>query len=108
MYAWKDLDKIERRIALKELQVINKEYVIMALEAKTGKIRAKFGTVRGKDEPKEWRAWSKMSEWEKEEAFESLRVRFMHYWILDSIISVPDSQTEIEKGRRARRSHTAV
>jgi hypothetical protein len=77
LYAWKNLDKNERRIALKELQVINKEHVIKALEAKTGKIHAKFGTARGKDEPKEWQAWSKMSEWEKKEAFEKLRVSLM-------------------------------
>jgi len=66
---------------LKELQSINKEHVLRSLEAQTGKTHAKVGKSRGKDEPKEWRAWSKMSEWEKEEAFESLRVRFVHHWI---------------------------
>jgi hypothetical protein len=93
---------------LKELQKTNKEYVVSALEAKTGKMHTKFGKSGGKDEPKEWRAWSKMSEWEKKEAFESLRVRFMQYWTLGSMISVPDSHTEVEKGIRARRNHTAV
>jgi hypothetical protein len=62
---------------LKELQEINKEHVVKALEAKTGKIHAKFGKARGKDEPKEWRAWSKMSEWEKEDAYKSLQVCLM-------------------------------
>jgi hypothetical protein len=71
---------------LKELQRMNKEHVLSALEKKTGKVHAKFGKSRGKDEPKEWRAWSKMSEWEKEEAFECLRVRAMHHWTLESII----------------------
>jgi hypothetical protein len=65
---------------LKELQKTNKEYVVSALEGKTGKMHTKFGKSRGKDEPKEWRAWSKMLEWEKDEAFESLRVRLMHPW----------------------------
>ncbi|KAH8755874.1 hypothetical protein F5882DRAFT_482007 [Hyaloscypha sp. PMI_1271] len=73
LYAWKDLDKSERQTVLKELQAINKEHVINAIEAKTGKIHVMFGKGRGKDEAKEWRAWSRMSEWEKEDAFESLR-----------------------------------
>jgi len=104
LYAWKDLDKSERQTVLKELQAINKEHVVNALEAKTGKIHVKFGKGRGKDEAKEWRAWSKMSEWEKEEAFESLRVSLAHSTILASqyLIMIQKSKKAHERGEAIR------
>ena len=104
LYAWKDLDKSERQTVLKELQAINKEHVINAIEAKTGKIHVKFGKGRGKDEAKEWRAWSKMSEWEKEDAFESLRVSLAHSNILASqyLIMIQKSKKAHERGEAIR------
>ncbi|KAH7310108.1 hypothetical protein BKA65DRAFT_485319 [Rhexocercosporidium sp. MPI-PUGE-AT-0058] len=73
LYAWKDLTEHERKVALKELQVINKDHVHQALEAKNGSILEKHGKGRKIDEPKEWRAWSKMYGWERELAFETMK-----------------------------------
>lgn len=105
VYAWKELDRTERQIALKELQNINKEHVLSVLEAKTGKMHAKFGKSRGKDEPKEWRAWSKGergSIWKLAgKIYAPLDLTILRY-------TVPNSHLEIEKGIRARRNHTAV
>jgi len=71
---WKILEKHEQLAALKEIQEINKEQVRQALEAKIGGILQKYGKGRKENEPKEWRAWSKMYEWEREQAFETLKV----------------------------------
>jgi len=76
VYKWKDLTVEERKVALKGIQDINKEHVHEALEAKNGGIHAKYGKGRKKDEPKEWRAWTKMYEWERQDAFEKLNVCF--------------------------------
>lgn len=75
LYAWGSLDLEERKQALKELQLINKEHVHQALEAKGGQLVPKPGKDRKKDKPKEWRAWTKMYVWERELTFNTLKVR---------------------------------
>jgi hypothetical protein len=78
VYQWKSLTLEERKVALKEIQDINKDHVHEALEAKQEGFLGKFGKGRRKDEPKEWRAWSKMYEWERQDAFEKLKVCANH------------------------------
>ncbi|KAK0101032.1 hypothetical protein ONS95_012981 [Cadophora gregata] len=58
---------------MKELQAINRDHVHQALEAKHGAIITKPGKGRKIEEPKEWRAWSKMYPWERELAFDTLK-----------------------------------
>jgi hypothetical protein len=74
VWAWEDLSDSERQITLKELQEINKGHVYRALEARTGPGLSTSNKIPKRDEPREWRAWSKMLLWEKKEAYESLRV----------------------------------
>ncbi|KAE8450144.1 hypothetical protein EG329_006925 [Mollisiaceae sp. DMI_Dod_QoI] len=73
LYTWDDLGIEERKQALRDLQAINKEHVHQALEAKDGHLVPKPGKDRKKDEPKEWRAWTKMYAWEKELTFNTLK-----------------------------------
>ncbi|TAQ89276.1 hypothetical protein B7494_g2409 [Chlorociboria aeruginascens] len=73
LYAWEVLMPAERRVALKELQRINKEHTKKAFEAKNGSVMSKSGRGVGENEPKEWRAWNKMRGWERKAAFMSLQ-----------------------------------
>jgi hypothetical protein len=74
-----------------------------ALEAKTGKIHAKFRKACGKDEPKEWRAWYMMAEWERKEAYDSLRVSFTLTGSIEkNLISIQKSKKAFESGESIR------
>ncbi|KAG4436986.1 hypothetical protein IFR05_007524 [Cadophora sp. M221] len=73
LYGWDVLTESERKIVLKELQAINKVHVHQALEAKNGAVVEKCGKGRKADEPKEWRAWTKMYRWEREATFNVLK-----------------------------------
>ena len=73
LYAWEHLNESERKMALRELQIINKEHVHRALQAKGGFTRTRAKLSKD-NEPKEWRAWSKMYVGERQSAFDTLKV----------------------------------
>jgi len=66
-------------MVLKELQGMNRTHVQEALLAKNsggedGEVVLKSGRDKSKDEPKEWRPWSRMFTWERIQAFKTLKV----------------------------------
>lgn len=70
-YEWNQLVIAEQEQALKELQAINKNCVLLAVKDDHGGLNFKPGK---KDEPKELRAWEMMSAVEREQAFNNLKV----------------------------------
>lgn len=63
---------------MKELVKINKGYVYNAVKPETGAVRKSSRKRRGENEPREWSAWSRMLEWQREEAFVNLKVSSRH------------------------------
>jgi len=61
-------------MALRELQTLNRTHVQDALKFKYGGVIPKSGRDKSKDEPKEWRPWIRMYQWERKEAYKTLNV----------------------------------
>jgi predicted Fe-S protein YdhL (DUF1289 family) len=77
LFAWKLLTQEERKQALKDLQSINKNHVYNALEVKEGQSMPRPGRFWKKGDQLKWRAWSKMTSEERQDAIEKLQVSFL-------------------------------
>ncbi|KUJ20084.1 uncharacterized protein LY89DRAFT_731317 [Mollisia scopiformis] len=72
-YAWDLLNEKERQSALKSLQDLAKARAHEEVEFRTGRLVPRSSGGYSEDDPKEWRPWTKMYDWEKKRAFDSLQ-----------------------------------
>lgn len=72
MFRWDQLDFVEQKQALRALQAVNKTRIYEALTVKNGGHHV--NKLSKKDEPKDWKVWTLMITWEREQLFNKLKV----------------------------------